>query len=219
MDGTRLIHLRRPPVVTEVPGTLVPPGASLDAVDARWEAMRAENPRAFDGRILAVLGTSRNGHGGVQIHAQECAYRFYAVQRDGPDLGVRALGVKGIARDARGFLLGRRSRAVAVYPGLWEFVPGGGLEPGAGPSAQLVRELREEAGLAPSAGVVARALLFDPGASSWEIVHEIPLDGREAPAWSWEYDEMDFFALDALPGPLAPVAEAMRPLARRIQAR
>jgi 8-oxo-dGTP pyrophosphatase MutT (NUDIX family) len=223
MDDARTIHLRRPPVLAMVPGIFVPPHAPLDEVEPRWEAFRASHPRAFDGRILAVLGTSRNGHGGVQIHVQECAYRFYAVQRDGPDLGVRSLGVKGIASDARGFLMGRRSRSVAYYPGAWEFVPGGGLEPGVEPVAQLARELREEAGLEigreAATAPVARALLFDPGARSWEIVFRVTLDGRTPPEFGWEYDEMGFFPLDRLPEPLAPVARAMVPIAAGVQPR
>ena len=219
MDEARTIHLRRPPVLATVPGVFIPTAAPLDEVDGRWGAFRASHPRAFDGRILAVLGTSRNGHGGVQVHVQECAYRFYAVQRDGPDLGVRSLGVKGIARDARGFLMGRRSQAVAYYPGAWEFVPGGGLEPAVEPAAQLARELREEAGLVATAPPVARALLFDPGARSWEIVFCMTLDGRTPPAFGWEYDEMGFFALDSLPEPLAPVARAMLPIAAGVQPR
>ena len=118
----------------------------------RWAALCAANPKYFDGSLLQVLGTSRNGHGGVQIHVQECLYRFYAVQRadgdwQGLDCGVRPLGVKALTRRGEALLMGRRSRRVAFYPGLWEFVPGGGLEPGVEPAVQVLRELSEEAGM------------------------------------------------------------------------
>ena len=76
----RVIQLRRPPVVVRVEGRFVPTVAPLDEIEARWKGLCAENPRYFDGTMLQVLGTSRNGHGGVQIHVQECSYRFYAVQ-------------------------------------------------------------------------------------------------------------------------------------------
>jgi 8-oxo-dGTP pyrophosphatase MutT (NUDIX family) len=227
MSEARTILLRRPPVIVRADGRFVPSSVPLDEVDARWEALCAANPRYFDGGIVQVLGTSRNGHGGVQIHVQECSYRFYAVQNPRPgepglDCGVRPLGVKGIAvaRESDGslrVLVGRRSSKVAFYPSAWEFVPAGGLEPGVEPSAQVVRELREETGLVSLAAPTAVALLFDPGAFSWEVVHRLevagPSLGGHAPEVGWEYDEFAFVTPDALPEPLAPVARQMLPLA------
>jgi ADP-ribose pyrophosphatase YjhB (NUDIX family) len=217
MLEARTIALRRPPVLVAAEGRFVPTRASLDEVDARWAAMCARNPRYFDGALLQVLGTSRNGHGGVQVVVQECAYRFYAVERDGPegpaiDCGVRPLGVKGIATDGERVLVGRRSASVAFYPGLWEFVPGGGLEPGVAPAVQVERELAEEARLALLAPPVAIALLYDPGALTWEIVHALAIAPGAMPEIGWEYDEFAFVAPDALPEPLAPVARQMAPL-------
>ena len=95
----------------------MPTAAPLDEIESRWKALCAENPRYFDGTMLQVLGTSRNGHGGVQIHVKECSYRFYAVQKTGLDLGVRPLGVKAVATDGGRVLMGRRSAKVAFYPG------------------------------------------------------------------------------------------------------
>jgi 8-oxo-dGTP pyrophosphatase MutT (NUDIX family) len=217
VSGSRIIRLRRPPVVVATEGRFVPPGIDLDAVDARWSALCAANPKYFDGSMLQVLGTSRNGYGGVQIHVQECSYRFYAVQRadgawPGLDCGVRPLGVKGIARRGEEVLLGRRSQRVAFYPGLWEFAPGGGLEPGVDPAAQVVKELSEETGLSARAAPIAVALLHDPVAFTWEIVHRLDLGLDALPELGWEYDEFRFVARDALPEPLAAVAEQMRVL-------
>jgi ADP-ribose pyrophosphatase YjhB (NUDIX family) len=217
VSGSRIIRLRRPPVVVATEGRFVPPGVDLDAVDARWNALCAANPKYFDGSMLQVLGTSRNGHGGVQIHVQECSYRFYAVQRadgawPGLDCGVRPLGVKGIARRGDEVLLGRRSQRVAFYPGLWEFAPGGGLEPGIDPAAQVGKELEEETGIAARSAPIAIALLYDPVAFTWEIVHRLELPGGATPELGWEYDEFRFVARDALPEPLAAVAEMMRVL-------
>ena len=129
MISPRTIQLRRPPVIVRLEGRFVPSAVALAEVDARWAALCAENPRYFDGALLQVMGVSRNGHGGVQIHVQECSYRFYAVQKSGPlgpglDCGVRPLGVKAIATDGVRVLVGRRSQKVAYYPGAWEFVPG-----------------------------------------------------------------------------------------------
>lgn len=47
-------------------------------------------------------------------------------------------------------LLGRRSATRAFYPNVWD-VPGGHCEPGEGPEQTLIRELREELGIIPSA--------------------------------------------------------------------
>jgi len=230
MTAPRTIQLRRPPVLVRVEGRFVPPGVSLAEVDARWAALCAENPRYFDGAMLQVLGTSRNGHGGVQIHVQECSYRFYAVQKPGPrgpeldppiDCGVRSLGVKAIATDGRRILIGRRSMQVAFYPGAWEFVPGGGVEPGAVPAEEIVRELREEARIEAVGPAVAVALLHDPVAFTWEIVHRVAIDGSAAPEIGWEYDEFRMVTLDEMPAParIAPVALQMMPIAERVLAR
>jgi 8-oxo-dGTP pyrophosphatase MutT (NUDIX family) len=145
---------------------------------------------------------------------QECSYRFYAVQRadgdwQGLDCGVRPLGVKALTRRGEALLMGRRSRRVAFYPGLWEFVPGGGLEPGVEPAVQVLRELSEEAGMTAVSPPIAVALLYDPVAWTWEIVHRIELAESAQPELGWEYDEFRFVKHDALPEPLAPVAIQM----------
>jgi 8-oxo-dGTP pyrophosphatase MutT (NUDIX family) len=188
VDG-RLIILRRPPVLVQVDGRFVPRDVALDRVDAAWAELCARNPRYFDGPTLQVLGVSRNGHGGVQIHVQESSYRFAAVAALGLDCGARPIGVKGIVRVGDRLLMGRRSRSVAHYPGSWEFVPGGTLEPGETPVAAIGRELREEARIIVKTPPVAVALLFDPVAASWEIVYRIEIDTMAVPEASWEYDE------------------------------
>jgi len=212
----RVIPLRRPPVIVSLEGRFVPAAVPLAEVDARWSALCAANPRYFDGSLLQVLGTSRNGHGGVQIHVQPCSYRFYAVQREGLDCGVRPLGVKAVATDGSRVLMGRRSRTVAFYPGAWEFVPGGSVEPGATPSDEILRELREEAGLVPTEPPVAVALLSDPHARTWEVVHRLRIAPGATPELGWEYDEFRMVPLDGLPEPLAPVARQMLPIAARL---
>lgn len=194
----------------------MPDSVDLAEVDRRWDALCAANPKYFDGTMLQVLGVSRNGHGGVQVHVQECSYRFYAVQRDGFDCGARPIGVKAVATDGARILMGRRSAKVAFYPGLWEFVPGGGLEPGVEPSEQIVRELREEARIEPTGGAVAVALLYDPHARTWEIVHRLTIAAGAVPELGWEYDEFRMVSLGALPDPIAPVAVQMLPLAQAL---
>ncbi len=211
----RTIQLRRPPVLVQVEGRFVPQSASLAEIDAAWAALCARNPRYFDGPTMQVLGVSRNGHGGVQIHVQESSYRFIAVAALGIDCGARPSGVKGFVRDGACVLMGRRSGAVANYPGAWEFVPGGTLEPGEAPERAIVRELAEEARLAPLSPPVAVALVFDGTASSWEIVYRIPARLDALPEVGWEDDE--FRAVDRAGaeklGELSACARQLMPLA------
>lgn len=167
----------------------MPNGVSLGEVDAAWTALCARNPRFFDGPALQVLGVSRNGHGGVQIHVQESSYRFVAVRAMGVDCGARPIGVKGLVHDGARVLMGRRSRSVAHYPGAWEFVPGGTLEPDERPEEAIARELAEETRLALASPPVAVSVLFDSAVSSWEIVYRLSARLERVPEVGWEYDE------------------------------
>lgn len=198
------------------------PEVALDRVDRAWAALVAANPRYFDGPILHVLGTSRNGHGGVTIHVAETSYRFYAVQRPGVagglDCGVRPLGAKAICRLAGGstqggprFLMARRSQSVAFYPGEWEFAPGGGLEPGDEPASCVLRELREETDVEAVGAPIAVALLYDPVALSWEVIHRLDVrpSAQADATHAWEHAERTVVEQGAWPEPLCRVARAM----------
>lgn len=189
--------------------------ARLDEVEQRWEALQVANPAYFDGRLCHVLGVHRNGHGGATLHVVDCAYRFHAVQDQSFDLGVRPLGVKGITMRGGRVLLGRRSPQVNAYRGLWEFAPGGVVEPGHDPAQTVRMELREEAGMELAAEPNAIALMFDAVLWSWELIYRLAVaTGEPMPTLS-EYTELDWFDLDKLPAPLSPLAEQMIPLLGR----
>lgn len=211
----RTIQLRRPPVLVKVEGRFVPQGVSLAEVDDAWNSLCAENPRYFDGPALQVLGVSRNGHGGVQIHVQESSYRFVAVRSRGVECGARPIGVKGMVHDGSRVLMGRRSKSVASYPGAWEFVPGGTLEPGEAPEAAIARELAEETRLALSSPPVAVAVLFDATVMSWEIVYRLSAPLGRLPEVGWEYDEFRTADAEELRSmrQLSACAQQMIPLA------
>ncbi len=209
----RLIALRRPAQLSVVDGRFVPEGVSLDAVDAAWEELRRRVPRAHDGPMLHVLGTSRNGHGGVSIHCIQSSYRFHAVAREGLDTGIRPLGVKAVCFAPGGnVLLARRGEATLNYPGMWEFAPAGTLEPGVAPAEMILRELREETGWGAAAPPAVRALLFDPVARSWELVFAIDVLPPSLPVESWECAELRTVAPGEWPGALAPPALQMLPI-------
>ena len=209
----RLIALRRPAQLSVVEGRFVPEGVALDAVDAAWDALRRRVPRAHDGPLLHVLGTSRNGHGGVSIHCIQSSYRFHAVGKQGLDTGIRPLGVKGItfAGDGR-VLVARRGQGTLNYAGSWEFAPAGTLEPGVDPAAMILRELGEETGWSALAPPAVRALLFDPVARSWELVFVLDAAPPTVPVETWECEELRLVGAAALPAELSPPARQMLPI-------
>ena len=101
-------------------------GAAL----GRWLQLQAENPKYFDGPILAVRQLPA---GDNKIVASVDRYARLAVQ---PEVatGVRMLAVTGVllASDASGrehVLVGKRAKNVRCYPGMWEIGPSGGLAP------------------------------------------------------------------------------------------
>ena len=194
----RLSHLRRPPVLTLVPEPFVPTLVALDEVDACWARLCAANARCFDGSLLQVLGTSRNGHGGVQIHVQECAYRFFAVQAHGLACGVRPIGVKGIVELDGKLLVGRRSTHVSAL--------------------QLRNEFEEETGIALQAGdtSVAVALLDDSIARTWDIIYRVKCASSPTLIPSFEHSELALLSVREIDGlsDRSPACEAMRSLVR-----
>lgn len=183
------------------------------AVEAAWAALLRENPRHFNGPILAVAGVDAAG-GVLRLRRDE--YKRLAVQ---PTVatGVVQLGVTGVltAHDAAGrafALLGRRSVSTRVFGGQWELGPSGGVEPPeAGVSSfgvdrvleALAGEVREEIGLAEGwAGAEAVGLLHDTLGRSVEVVVRVRL-ARPLAAYaglgrgvSWEYEGVLWVAVD-----------------------
>ena len=211
-DADRCIRLRRPPVLSVIDEPFVPDGVDIDQVDARWESLQQSNPAFFDGRALHVLGVHRNGCGGATINLVECAYRFYAVQGDDFDCGVRPLGVKGITMHGDLLLMGRRAAWVHQYPGQWECAPGGGVEPGVDPVDVLLSELAEETGCACAGQPVAVALLLDEETRCWELVYRMTVAEDVLAPSTDEYSELRWCDADELPAPRSSITEYMRRL-------
>jgi len=193
-------------------GPFVPEGHPLAEIDRRWRRLCEANSAYFDGRIYHVLGVHRNGYGGASIHVADCAYRFHAVQRDGFDLGVRPLGTKAFTFRDDCVLIGRRSRNVAHYPGLWEFAPGGVVNAGDRPGETILAELKEETGLRAGGEPVAIGVVYDPEVLCWEVVFRLDAAaGPLAPATP-EYDALEWRPPSDLPADLSPVSRQMLPL-------
>jgi 8-oxo-dGTP pyrophosphatase MutT (NUDIX family) len=187
--------------------------------DGAWERIRAANPRAFNGPILAY--TSSNPRTNL-VRCRRDEYRRLAVTPE-IETGVVHLGVTGVleARDESGVphvLLGLRSHATRIFGGMWELGPSGGVDPP--PIDQtamdaddvwrvLINEIREEVGLpvdpdpSPPMG-----LLHDPVGRSCELVVRVALRrpveelialiDRENRTSRWEYDAVRWVAIDEL---------------------
>ena len=213
IEQPRTIALRRPPVLLRGSALVADQfGSKVQEAESRWDTLQADRPEYFDGEVLAVGGVTRNGHGGVTLTVSSCPYRWYAVQSDDFDLGIRPLGAKAIVTNASGeFFCGQRSAKVHAYPNRWEFVPGGSVEPEEDPQQTVIRELEEESGLVPHAPPVAKALFFDPSPRTWEVVYELRAarDRGALPSHPEEHLTRGWFAREELPCPMTPIAERM----------
>lgn len=202
----------------------MPEGVDLAEVDALWRALEESNPRYHDGDCLHVLGVVRNGHAGATIHLAPTSYRFHAVRRLGMDTGVRPLGVKGLcvvpgpADGSPGLLAGLRSDSSGSYPGCWEYLPGGGVEPDAEGRVDVVasirREVEEEIGaVGIEVDPVALAILEDRRVGTWEIVHRVTIATPPSSPPGWEHTAFACVTPETLPEPASPAATLMATLA------
>ena len=186
-----------------------------EATERRWAELLSENPRHFDGPILAI---ERFDPSSNTIHARRDGYKRLAVQPE-VETGVRILSVTGFitAPDERSrpcVLLAQRSSATRIYGGLWELAPSGGIDPP--PSAtgsldldhvrtQLASELEEELGIKPSVSTARPiALCVDGPGHSVDVVMRVD-SGTPTGALgvsirdSWEYTGVRWLALNEAP--------------------
>jgi 8-oxo-dGTP pyrophosphatase MutT (NUDIX family) len=132
--------------------------AQQAAVDAAWQNAPGADQR-HDGLICLYHG-HRLEHEVLQVSALTTRYRYFWAQRRGVSLEppIRPLAVSGaflLRQKGRDLLLaGQRSEQVEQYAGAWELIPSGGLgtasllpDGNVDYAGQLLRELREEAGL------------------------------------------------------------------------
>jgi ADP-ribose pyrophosphatase YjhB (NUDIX family) len=212
----RTIRLRRPPVLSIQEGVFVPDASpeTLNEIENRWNKLCELNPAYFDGRLYHVLGVHRNGHGGCVLHVIDCAYRYFAVQERGLELGVRALGLKGVVQRADEFLMGLRSHQVAAYRDMWEFAPSGSMEPGRSPEDVIIRELREETALEAAGDPNAVAVLFDPVLRCWEVAYRLTVHEGEIRARAVEYANLKWRNSNDLPENLSPIARQIAQMLR-----
>jgi|TARA_B100000959_G_scaffold279786_1_gene340516 8-oxo-dGTP pyrophosphatase MutT (NUDIX family) len=182
----------------------VPPAATLDEIDKRWDSMCASNPACFDGELLHVLGAQRNGCGGANVHLIPCSYRFFAVQTDAFDIGVRSLGAKGITKFDGKYLWGKRSDSVLNYQLVWELAPAGCVEPTVKPATTIELELQEETGLELARPPKEIALIQDPIARTWELIYELQVKSSDL-SGNHEYTELCWRESGDVPTERSPI--------------
>ncbi len=228
----------------------IAPGASAGEadplageIDRAWAALRADNPRLFDGPLLSVAAVDAAAN---RISCRRDSFKRLAVQRAEPmaaniPTGVHHLSVTGavIGRDRAGtphVLLGRRGRQTRLYGGQWELAPAGGIDAPGEDVAELtrddilrafVKEAHEELGLElePGDDAAIPLIVRDDHASSDDllVVHRLPrpIDPRRpvaCAAGDWEYVDTCWLALDDAAAFAARHAEAVIPPTRALLA-
>jgi len=142
----------------------------------------------------------------LQAHCARCGGELVAFQEHGRERGrCERCGavayrnskpcVGAIVRRADRVLLSRRARE--PHAGLWD-LPGGFLESGEHPEAGVLREVREETGLAARVvRLVGVAMGRYGDDDTLNLVYELAVDGE--PEARDDSLEMRWFPLDALP--------------------
>ena len=165
-------------VTLEVRST-APLDARVEAeVDRIWTTRAAGTPQdIFNGTILSVTNHDRE-----RITVEWTDFKHLTAFRADPDLfqgqwPLRPLGVTGFFFCADGLVLGRRSDALATYPGAWEPAPSGHLDR-LDARAQVLDELREELGVDASRVTEAEifGLAFDQATAVFDILFMIRSD-------------------------------------------
>ncbi|PCI08114.1 hypothetical protein COB72_08930 [bacterium] len=169
-----------------------------DAIENAWQGLCAQNPRYFNGSMLAF--DSYDPATGV-IRASVEEYKFHAV-RDTVDAGISLLAVTAIitSPNEQGvgqYLLGKRSPKTHRYGNLWELGPSGGVDVPANQIgtldfdaivAELKREIAEEVGLMiDHCACSPVVLVHDDAVGSVDIAIQIELEQMPDLSRSWEY--------------------------------
>lgn len=226
-----VVHEVDPALEIRADRTLPALAPDLDAeVERLWQAACTRLSGAlFNGLVFSadVITPPR-----LSGHFTE--FRRIVAQTSRPDLfdalRLRPLAVNGIIRLTDGVLIGRRSPRTAYQAGMWQLPPAGSVDPGAANAtgaidfvAQLLRELREEVGIAAESVTVGPPLCIveHPGSHVLDlgVPIEAALDGESALSLhacggNGEYDPMRAVPFSGLAAFLAGLGGNLVPPAR-----
>ncbi len=163
----------------------------------RWARLAENNPRLFDGPILSFRRLE-----GETIEAGVETYMRLITRQP----GVCHLAVTGVLERDGSVLLGLRSQESGVHPGVWEFVPSGGMEvplvdslTGDAFLAQLIDELNEEVAGWSVSSPRLMGLVIDPVVPSCDLVIRVNArPNADADTRSWEHHELLWVAVGDL---------------------
>lgn len=224
--GCRVEPLSGPLTVRVVREPVARTPEQARAIEHAWEALRAGNPRYFNGRILSF--ESYDAATGVAI-ARDEEYRTHAVKRS-VDLGLSFFGITGVLCVSEGgaerYMLARRGDSVHDYPGQWEFGPCGGIDPPATAgtltpedlAGELAREAMEELGIDLSGAELTHlALVHDrPEIGSTDLMVRCRLASAPETESNWEVSGTRWVTLEELaawgrrsPGEIIPTTRAL----------
>lgn len=123
-------------------------------IDTHWEKLISQGRNLFDGKIFSILSIVNH-----EIIGQFIPYRCYVAWKECPalrdELSVRPFCVSGITFSDHRILVGKRAAGVYNCPGMWEFVPSGGVDEQCLKGSHvdleelILRELEEEMGIHP----------------------------------------------------------------------
>lgn len=125
-------------------------------IDERWErAQEQRNGLLFNGKLLNYLKFEKE-----RLYGSFVEYKYYMAQCIDPKLKERLrifpLAISCICTCQDKVLIGKRSSFVTDFPGYFELVPSGGIDPAAVEKGnvnlvkQALTELKEEAGIEPN---------------------------------------------------------------------
>lgn len=193
---------------------VAPPEDITARTQAIWdEETQRRSTTLFNGEIVSVVSINE-----TLIIGRRAEYRWLLAQSHDEDFfrwfQVRPLAVTGVLTCPEGIVIGRRSKSVFQFPGLWELAPSGSVDLGTLDAegnidllTQLMQELHEEVGLqaADVANVQPLAIACDVDSQVFDVcfvlntaVHWEQIATRFSANTNTEYERLEILPVDQI---------------------